>query len=80
MIGPGWCIRAFSRQTEELEGNIELRGATDDDIRRLLGIESNVSMPDSYPLDVSQAELVRPFTNEPLDFDRYLYFVEHKNE
>lgn len=80
MNGPGWCIRAFSRATSELEESIELDGASIDDVRTVFREPAENPMLDSYPVGQREAKELGRFLRDGLDFSKYEYFVEYKSQ
>jgi hypothetical protein len=71
-----WVVRAFAKSADHLAGEIALHDFTADVIRQFFNVAPEDPMYDAYPVSREIAEVLSPHLAEPLDLEKYDYFVE----
>jgi hypothetical protein len=75
-LARGFVLQGFDRATEELRIELHLKAAPMDRLRSLFNVRDDVEMYDAYPLDAAQAGVLAPLVTEPIDTEKYDFFLQ----
>ncbi len=72
----GFVLQGFDRTTEELKVELHLDPVAIDRLRSLFAVGDDPEMCDAYPVDAVKAGVLAPLVTEPIDLDRYDFFLQ----
>ncbi len=72
----GFVLQGFDRTTEELKVELHLEPVPIDTLRMLFEVGDDPEMCDAYPVDAVKAGVLAPLVTEPIDLDRYDFFLQ----
>lgn len=72
----GFVLQGFDRATEELRIELHLQPVPIDRLRSLFDVRDDLEMYDAYPLDAAKAGVLAPLVSEPLDIEKYDFFLQ----
>jgi hypothetical protein len=68
-LARGFVLQGFDRATDELRIEPHLQAAPIDRLRSLFGVRA-------YPVDAAKADALAPLVSEPIDTDKYDFFLQ----
>jgi hypothetical protein len=75
-LARGFVLQGFDRTTEELKVEFHLEPVPIDKLRSLFDVGDDPEMCDAYPVDAVKADALAPLVTEPIDLDRYDFFLQ----
>jgi hypothetical protein len=72
----GFVLQGFDRATDELRIELHLSSVPIDRLRALFDVGSDPEICDAYPLDPAKARALAPLVSEPIDTERYDFFLQ----
>jgi hypothetical protein len=72
----GFVLQGFDRSTDELRIELHLSPIPIDRLRALFDAHSDPEICDAYPLDEAKARALAPLVSEPIDTERYDFFLQ----
>jgi hypothetical protein len=75
-LARGFVLQGFDRATDELRIELHLEAAPIDRLRSLFDVRDDVGMYDAYPVDATKADALAPLVSEPIDTDKYDFFLQ----
>ena len=72
----GFVLQGFDRATDELRVELHLRPVPLEKLRSLFDARDDPEMSDAYPLDTAKARVLAPLVSEPIDIERYDFFLQ----
>jgi hypothetical protein len=72
----GFVLQGFDRTTDELRIELPLSPVPIDRLRALFDLRDDPEMCDAYPLDAARALALAPLVSEPIDIERYDFFLQ----
>jgi hypothetical protein len=75
-LARGFVLQGFDRATDELRIELHLEVAPIDRLRSLFDVRDDVEMYDAYPVDAAKADALAPLVSEPIDTDKYDFFLQ----
>jgi hypothetical protein len=72
----GFVLQGFDGATDELRIELHLEVAPIDRLRSLFDVRDDVEMYDAYPVDAATADALAPLVSEPIDTDKYDFFLQ----
>lgn len=72
----GFVLQGFDRATDELRIELHLSPVPIDKLRALFDVRSDPEICDAYPLDAAKADALAPLVSEPIDTERYDFFLQ----
>jgi hypothetical protein len=75
-LARGFVLQGFDRATDELRIELHLATAQMDRLRSLFDVRDDVGMYDAYPVDAARADALAPLVSEPIDTDKYEFFLQ----
>ena len=75
-LARGFVLQGFDRATDELRIELHLEAAPIDRLRSLFDVRGDVGMYDAYPVDATKAHALAPLVSEPIDTDKYEFFLQ----
>ena len=71
-----FVLQGFDRGTEELKIELHLTPAPIEKLRSLFDVGDDREMYDAYPLDAAKADALAPLVSEPIDMEKYEFFLQ----
>jgi hypothetical protein len=71
-----FVLQGFDRSTDELRIELHLAPVPIDKLRALFDVRSDPEICDAYPLDEAKARALAPLVSEPIDTERYDFFLQ----
>lgn len=75
-LARGFVLQGFDRATDELRIELHLKAAPMDRLRSLFDVRHDVEMCDAYPVDAAKADALAPLVSEPIDTEKYDFFLQ----
>jgi hypothetical protein len=75
-LARGFVLQGFDRATDELRIELHLSPVPIDKLRTLFDVRSDPEICDAYPLDAAKADALAPLVSEPIDTERYDFFLQ----
>jgi hypothetical protein len=75
-LARGFVLQGFDRSTDELKIELHLSPVPIDRLRALFDVRSDPEICDAYPLDPAKARALAPLVSEPIDTERYDFFLQ----
>jgi hypothetical protein len=75
-LARGFVLQGFDRTTEELRIELHLKAAPIERLRSLFNVRDDVGMCDAYPVDAAKADALAQLVSEPIDTDKYDFFLQ----
>jgi hypothetical protein len=75
-LARGFVLQGFDRTTDELRIELHLEATPIDQLRSLFDVRNDVGMCDAYPVDAAKADALAPLVSEPIDTDKYDFFLQ----
>jgi hypothetical protein len=75
-LARGFVLQGFDHATEELKIELHLKPAPMKRLRTLFEVGDDLDMCDAYPLDAAKARALAPLVSEPIDTDKYDFFLQ----
>jgi hypothetical protein len=75
-LARGFVLQGFDRATDELRIELHLKTAPIDRLRSLFDVRDDFEMYDAYPVDAAKADALAPLVSEPIDIDKYAFFLQ----
>jgi hypothetical protein len=75
-LARGFVLQGFDRATDALRIELHLEAAPIDRLRSLFDVRDDVEMYDAYPVDAANARALAPFVSEPIDTEKYDFFLQ----
>jgi hypothetical protein len=75
-LARGFVLQGFDRSTEELKIELHLSPVPIDRLRALFDAGGDPEICDAYPLDAGKARALAPLVSEPIDTERYDFFLQ----
>jgi hypothetical protein len=75
-LARGFVLQGFDRSTDELRIELHLSPVSIDRLRALFDVRSDPEICDAYLLDAAKAHALAPLVSEPIDTDRYDFFLQ----
>jgi hypothetical protein len=72
----GLVLQGFDRTTEELKVELHLETLPIERLRSLFDVGDDAEMCDAYPVDAVKAGVLAPLVTEPIDLERYDFFLQ----
>jgi hypothetical protein len=72
----GFVLQGFDRTTEELKVELHLEPVPIERLRSLFDVGDDPKMSDAYPVDAVKAGVLAPLVSEPINLDRYDFFLQ----
>jgi hypothetical protein len=71
-----FVLQGFDPSTDELRIELHLSPVPIDRLRALFDLRSDPEICDAYPLDAAKARALAPLVSEPIDTERYDFFLQ----
>jgi hypothetical protein len=75
-LARGFVLQGFDRSTDELRIELHLSPVPIDRLRALFDVRGDPEICDAYPLDAAKARELAPLVSEPIDTERYDFFLQ----
>jgi hypothetical protein len=75
-LARGFVLQGFDRSTDDLRIELHLSPVPIDRLRALFDARSDPEICDAYPLDAAKARALAPLFSEPIDTERYDFFLQ----
>jgi hypothetical protein len=75
-LARGFVLQGFDHATEELKIELHLKPAPMEKLRTLFEVGDDLEMSDAYPLDAAKARALAPLVSEPIDTEKYDFFLQ----
>jgi hypothetical protein len=75
-LARGFVLQGFDRATEELKIELHLQPVPLDRLRSLFDVGDDLETCDAYPLDAATAGVLSPLVSEPIDTEKYEFFLQ----
>jgi hypothetical protein len=75
-LARGFVLQGFDRSTDDLRIELHLSPVPIDRLRALFDVRGDSEMCDAYPLDAAKAHALAPLVSEPIDTERYDFFLQ----
>jgi hypothetical protein len=75
-LARGFVLQGFDRSTDELRIELHLSPVPIDTLHALFDVCSDPEICDAYPLDAAKARALAPLVSEPIDIERYDFFLQ----
>jgi hypothetical protein len=75
-LARGFVLQGFDRATDEPRIELHLSPVPIDRLRVLFDAHSDPEICDAYPLDAAKARALAPLVSEPVDTERYDFFLQ----
>jgi len=75
-LARGFVLQGFDPATETLRIELHLEAAPIDRLRSLFDVRDDVGIYDAYPVDAAKARALAPLVSEPIDTERYDFFLQ----
>jgi hypothetical protein len=76
VIAMGFVLLGFDRVTEELKVELHLEPVAIDRLHALFDVGDDPKMCDAYPVGAVKAGVLAPLITEPIDLERYDFFLQ----
>ena len=76
ILARGFVLQGFDRTTEELKVELHLEPVPIERLRSLFDVGDDPEMCDTYPVDAVKAGVLAPLVTEPIDLERYDFFLQ----
>ena len=75
-LARGFVLQGFDRSTDEVRIEIHLSPVPIERLRAVFDVRSDPEICDAYPLDAAKAHTLAPLVSEPIDTERYDFFLQ----
>jgi hypothetical protein len=75
-LARGFVLQGFDGETEELRVELHLKPVPIDRLRSLFDVGDDLDIYDAYPLDAAKASVLAPLVSEPIDIEKYDFFLQ----
>jgi hypothetical protein len=75
-LARGFVLQGFDRATDELRVELHLKAAPIGGLHALFDVGEDVEMCDAYPVDAAKAHALAPLVSEPIDTEKYDFFLQ----
>lgn len=75
-LARGFVLQGFDRSTDDLRIELHLSPVPIDRLRALLDVRGDSETCDAYPLDAAKARALASLVSEPIDTERYDFFLQ----
>ncbi|MDF2766890.1 MAG: hypothetical protein K0S81_3885 [Rhodospirillales bacterium] len=75
-LARGFVLQGFDRTTDELKIELHLEPVPIGQLRSLFDVGNDPEMCDAYSVDAVKAGALAPLVTEPIDLDRYDFFLQ----
>ena len=75
-LARGFVLQGFDRSTDELRIELHLTPIPMSSLRELFDVRSDPEICDAYPLNADHARALAALVTEPIDTERYDFFLQ----